>query len=149
MKPSFTLIELLIYMGLFAVFITVLTNVFLSVLDSQLQSEATSAVQIDARYLLSRLVYDIHRASAVVTPAGNGQTSTSLGLTIGGSNSTYALSGNFLDLGPDQLNSYATVVSPFSVTRLGNASGKATLQISFTVSDQSETKNYQTTVDLR
>ena len=146
MKHGFTLVELLIYMGLMAAFLTVLTSIFLSALDVQTQSEATSSVEDDGRYILSRLVYDIHRASSVTVPASNGQTANSLSLNVG----TYTLSGGKLQInGSDNLNSYATTLSSFSVTRLGNSGGKPTLTISFSLKDNSETKTYQTTVSMR
>ena len=143
---AFTLVEILIYMGIMAIFLTVLTNIFLTVLDVQLQSEATSNVQIDARYILSRLVYDIHRAGSISTPASAGQTANTLVTNV----ASYAsASGNLQINGIDNLNSFATNLTNFSVTRLGNPSGKHTLTINFTLIDQTETKDYQISVGLR
>jgi len=68
MKRGFTLIEILIYMGLMAALIIVLTNVFVTVLETQLESSSTSVVEIDGRYLLSRLIYDIHHQPPPAKP---------------------------------------------------------------------------------
>lgn len=149
MKKAFTLIELLIYMGIMSVFVTVLTGIFISILEVQTQAETTSAVQMDARYLVSRLVYDIHRSQAVVTPSANGESGNTLTLTTDSSNLTYIQSDSDLLLGSDQLNSDSSSVSNFTVTRLGNPTGQPTLQISFDVSSQSEIKSYQFTASLR
>ena len=146
MKKAFTIVELIIYMGIMAVLLTVITSIFLSVLDVQLQSEATTSVQSDGRYILSRLVYDIHRAANITTPASAGQTATSLVTDV----ASYASVGdNLLINGTDNLNSYATKLANFSVTRLGNPSGSHTLTVSFTLTDQTETKDYQISVGLR
>ena len=145
-QKAFTLVELIIYMGIMAIFLTVLTSIFLSVLDVQLQSEATSAVQTDSRYILSRLVYDIHRASSITIPAASGQTANSLVLDV----ASFASVGENLQInGTDNLNSFATSLTNFSVTRLGNPSGKHTLTINFTLTDRSEIKDYQISVGLR
>ncbi len=152
-KSGFTIVELILYMGLFSIFITVLTSIFISILDVQTKSESTSSVQQDSRFLFSRMIYDIHRASTINTPASAGQTSQSLTLVIGGSTYTYALTGEALTLTVDgvteSLSGYATQVSGFSVTRIGNPTGKHTLSLNMTVTDQTESKSYQITVGLR
>lgn len=150
MKRGFTLIELLIYFGLMAILITVLTNIFLSVLEAQLESASVSVVEIDGRYVLSRLIYDIHRSIDIVAPA-IGQTSiTGLTLNIGGISHTYTLTDGALYLdGSARLTSIDTAISDLSFTRIGNGIDNDTLQISFTVTSLAQSQNYQTTVSLR
>lgn len=145
MKKAFTIVELIIYMGLLSILLVIITNIFLSVLDMQTESESTSIVQIDARYILSRLSYDIHRASAVSTDGG------SLVLTVDGSPFTYAISNGILTLSGTQLTSYPTQISNFSVVRLGNLgiNAKPSIKISFTLSDQAESQSYQSTIGIR
>lgn len=144
--PGFTLVEILIYMGIMAVFVTVLTNIFLSVLETQVESSATSLVEVDGRYVLSRLIYDIHQAAGITTPASPGQSSSSLVLN---SHSFDVSNGALLIDGTDNLTGVDTTVSNFSVTRLGNGLGNDTLQISFDLTSGAESRNYQTTVSLR
>src|SRR3989344_6301854 len=67
-QKGFTLIELIIYMGLLVILLSVLTSIFMSSLDVQLESQANSAVEQDGSYILSRLAYDIHRAEAISIP---------------------------------------------------------------------------------
>ncbi len=160
MKRAFTLIEMLIYMGIMSAFIVVLTNIFVSVLDVQLQSQAVSSVEQDGRFILSRLSHDIRRAQSITTPASAGSSAQSLVLVIGGSTYTYSDSSGSLTLnsplGLGSLTSFDTTVSGFTVTRIGNTSGKHSLQINFTLTsvtvsnaDRPEIKSFQTTVGLR
>lgn len=146
MKRAFTLVEILIYMGIMAVFVTVLTNIFLSVLEIQIESSSTSLVEIDGRYILSRLIYDIHQAAGITTPSSPGQTTSSLVLNT---HSFTVSNGALLIDSTDNLTNIDTTISNFSVTRLGNALDNDTLQISFDLAHGAEARSYQTTVSLR
>ena len=152
-RASFTLVELMVYMGILSVFLVILSNIFLTVLDVQFQTDITSSLEQDGRFILSRAIYDVHRATAVTTPASAGQTSQSLVLTIGGQTYTYASSSGNLNLttssGTQPLNSFATKLSNITVTNLGNASAKATITLNFTLTDGTVSKSYQTTISLR
>ena len=158
-KRGFTVIELLIYMALLTGFLLILTRVFSSTLDIQLDSEANSSIQQDSRYILSRLTYDIQRAQAVTTPAAIGGSGSTLALTISGVTNTYTLSGNNLTLTnaspAAQLNSQNSSVSAVLFKRIGNAGGKDTVQLSFTLTSVvkrlqgSDVKSFQTTVGRR
>lgn len=140
MKRAFSLIELLLYMALLGLFLIVLTNMLVTALDSQAESTATSLVDIDSRFILARLAYDVSHASGITIPAAAGQTATSLGLSSG----TYAMSGANLVFSGIQVNSYDSQISNFSVTRIGN-----TLQVSFTVTSGNLSHAYTTTLGLR
>lgn len=159
-SKGFTLVELLIYIGLLGIMLVVLTQVFTSALDVQTETEAASFVDLDSRFIINRLTYDIHRAQSITTPAALGATNSTLQLVIGGTNSTYALNGGNLEItdsvGTDRLNSVGSTISAFTVKRLGNTNGKNSLQISFTITSttvknggQPETKNISTTIGIR
>jgi len=49
MKKAFTFIEILIYMGLVSVFLVVLANMFITLLDTQLETTGSSAVDQDGQ----------------------------------------------------------------------------------------------------
>lgn len=153
MKRGFTIVELLIYMVIMSTLLTVLGGVLITTLDVQTESQSTSVVEADGRFLLARLSYDLHRASNLTSPAAAGQIATSLGLTIGGQTSTYAVSNSVLQLttpsGSSPLTSPDVAVTNFSVTRLGNPGGIPTVQVNLTISHGQETRNYQTTGGLR
>ena len=161
-RTGFTLIELLIYMGILSILLAALSQIFGSIIDSQLESEATSSVQQDGRFIFSRLAYDINRAqdsAGIIQPASLGATSTALQLNIDGVSYTYSLNGGNLELAEgavtNALNSSETTVSNLSFTRLGNSGGKNTVQIEYTVTSKIiqpkglETKDFQTTIGIR
>lgn len=158
-KNGFTLIELVLFMGIVTILLVVLTQIFGSVLDVQKESAAFSSVQQDGTVILNRLMYDITRADSVITPSSLGQKTTNLQFSAGGINYTYAiLNGNLVltdNIGTDQLNSYDSTVSNVSFLRLGNVGGKNTIQIAFTLTSRVqqakgvEVRNFQTTIGLR
>lgn len=156
---GFTLVELLIVMGLMSGLMIILTDVAVSSLDVQNESSATASVTQDGRYMLARLSYDIQRASSVTTPASLGASSPSLVLVVSGVTHTYTLNGTDLQLtnslGTNNLNSSESTISGFTVQRLGNVGGKDTIKLSFTVTskgrdDQGQrTQAFTTTVGRR
>lgn len=159
-KKGFTIVELLLYMSLLAILLVVLTTLFAQILDTRLESEADSSVSSDGQFILSRFAYDIGRADALLIPALLGEQTNVLQLTISGVNYKYDVSSGNLMLtdavGPGKLNSIDTHMSDVTFTRLGNPSGKNTIQIQFTLtsnvlrtSGRSDVENFQTTIGLR
>ncbi len=67
-QTGFTLVELLIYMGLLTIMVLIFTDIFTSIIDNQLGSENTSNVADDGRYIYSRFIYDVNRADSIVSP---------------------------------------------------------------------------------
>lgn len=156
---GFTLVELLIFFGLTSIFLTVLTDLFVAIFDVKRESEATSAVDQDGRFIIERLIYDVSRSSVITTPATFGGTASSLVMTIGGSAYTYGLSGSTLNLtnnsGVMRVNSSQTTVSNLAFVRIGDEVGNETIRASFTLSSVlarnsgSEVRNFQTTIGRR
>lgn len=162
-QNGFTIIEFLIYIGIFSILITLLTNVFFSILDSQEESEATSAVDENGRYILGRFIYDISRAQSILTPTTIGTQNNSLQLQINNINYRYSLdTGGNLQItdttdaiGPDNLNGYDATISALSFQRIGKSNGDNTVLVSFTVNSRtqlekgSDTRTFQTTIGTR
>jgi prepilin-type N-terminal cleavage/methylation domain-containing protein len=158
-SKGFTLIELSIYMGILAILLLVLTNFFMSALDLQLGSQATSAVEQDSRFILNRLSYDITNADSLTTPANPGNQTNSLTIVKNGTNYTYALNETNLTLtdgsGTNALNSPGSLISNLTFQRIGYTGGKPTVQIKFTITSLAknktgqESENFQTTISLR
>lgn len=156
---GFTLIELLIYMGILSIFIVVLAQIFTLILDNQISSQTTSSVASDGRYIYTRLIYDINRSQGITLPENLGDTSTSLKASIDGTTYTYALTSGNLTISDatssSSLNSVDTSVSGLSFKRIGNASGKHTFRILFTVASRTslhgvtDSESFQTTAGLR
>lgn len=164
-RQGFTIVELLIYMGILSIVLVVLTQIFTTIVDFQLQSQSVSSVQQDGRFIMSRLQYDINRAQTIVNPA-LGTQSTQLTITINGTNYQYSLSaspGNMQlnDGATDILNSYDTNVSNLTFTHFGNATSvqipnpKNAIKVSFTITSKIqsngnfETKNFESTIGIR
>jgi len=158
-QAGFTLVEAMVVMGLLAIFMTVLTSLFVRAIDVQSKSEAYASTVSDARFIMARLDYDIARASNVTTPASLGSSSASLVMTISGTTYTYALSSGNLQLtdagGADRLNSSGTTVSALTFQRLGNSGGKESIRYSFTVTSTAhhvsgnDVRTYTSTTERR
>jgi type II secretory pathway pseudopilin PulG len=138
-KNGFTLVELLIYMGILAVMIYVLADVLSTILTAQTSTQSNAQVAQDGRYIYSRLTYDINRAQSVSLPSNLGDSSDNLNLVINATNYSFAVatpSGNLEvtdGTGTYTLNGPDTEISNLRFVRIGNVSGKHTFQINFTI----------------
>lgn len=140
-QRGFSLIELMLYMGLTSVLIALMSQVFLATLNVRIESANTSGVQRDGRFIIARLGHDIRKADAILSPdIGVASSSMTLIITEGGSPQAYryAWDGQNVTVATVdesvQLNSNDSVVTYFSLTRRGNSAtvedGKDTLSVS-------------------
>lgn len=145
-RSGFTLVEMLIYMGLFVILLGVFIQLFSSLISTQLNSQGSSGVSEDTKYILSRLAYDIGRSQNIISPL-QGVSSSSVELVINGSIYTYASSSGNLILsnnsGNSQLNGSDTTVSNLSFTPVGSSSGKYTIKINLTLTSLEKNHNNQ------
>lgn len=158
-NKGFTLVELLVYMGLLVILIVIFTDIFTSIIDNQLSSRNTSNVADDGRYIYSRFIYDVGRAQSITEPASYGSTSARLGLVIDGQNYLYSLQNNNLEVtspnGTFALNSYGSSISGLLFTKIGTTSAKSTVRINYTATGIITThgildqQSFQTTAGLR
>lgn len=132
-KNGFTLLELLIFMGIFSVILVSLTTLFSTIVSQQFENQSFSAAESDKTYILSKLAYDFSEAESVVAPTSNGETSQTLTIMVDGVNNTYSVEdGNLvLNISGESyvLNSSRTKISSISFKRLGEISGKPTIKI--------------------
>lgn len=159
-QSGFTLVEVILYIALTTSFMGILTKVFLDTLDVKKDTQSTSAVEQDARFLISRMMYDVVRADSVLAPSLLGEVSDTLVFVSSGTTYTYLVNGQgvlginesgvFGELtGPD------TIITNISFTRLGNAGGIHSFQVVFdiesTIQETSgvEQRSFQTTLGLR
>lgn len=162
-QTGFTLTELVLYMGLLIILITILSQVFSSILDVQLDSKSTSSVEMDSKYIIQKLIYDMNKMQTnppvndnIATPSAPGQINDTLNFTVNSINYIYSLNnGNFLltnDQGANNLNSVDTAVSALQFTRIGAGTNNDTIKVNFTLTSKikkngiAETRNYQTTI---
>jgi len=164
---GFTLVEIILYMTLVSIFILTLTDIFTAILDVKTESEATSSVEQDGRFILARMAYDIHGIPAnwtVNPPNALGDTSNSLRWILTSPccfSATYSLNNGNLQLaypagfGTYNLNSSETTVSNLSFTKRGNTGGKETITAQFTITSKTqrpqgpETRTFNTTIERR
>lgn len=159
-----TLIELVLYMGIFSTLLMVLVELFGSIVSVNLESQANAAVSQDGRYLLNEMSYTIRQTKSISQPAGYGSANAGSTLqftTTNGKTYTYSLSGQNLMINDgtsaEQLNSVGTTVSNLSFTRLktSGTSGEDTVTVSFTLTSTTreqkgyQQKSFQTTVGRR
>lgn len=140
-QAGVTLVELIIYMGIFMGFMTLLSGLFVSILNVQQESMETARMEQDVQYLFARLQYDVSRASELVLPANNGDTGTVLILaTDTGVISYYAVDGQLLisvDGGPESsLSSSGNSITQFELQRLGNLDGIPSVRIEMDIESQ-------------
>src|SRR5579859_4809889 len=71
-QKGVTLIELIIYMGIFSTLLMVLVQLFGSIVNVSLESQSNSSVSQDSRFILSRMSYDIRLAdpTSFTQPSG-------------------------------------------------------------------------------
>lgn len=145
-KSGFTLAELLIYMGIFSIILVILTEMLFSIFQAKLDSEATSSVEQDSRFIVQRLIYDVHRAqSASVTNSNH-----TLTLKINNINYIYTTTGQDFTVNTDKLNSFDTSISNLNFQHLGNSINiGGTLISKVTKSSGPEIRNISTTINLR
>lgn len=139
-----TLIELLIYIGLLAIFLSVLTSLFGTAVEIFISTQSTSGIAIDSTYLLSKMKYDIQRAESISNPVVQGGSGSTLSLVIDGGTYSYSVdvNGNLVYSNPSGtffLNSYLARISSLNFTKLGNPGGiEETLKIDMILSSRVE-----------
>jgi prepilin-type N-terminal cleavage/methylation domain-containing protein len=157
---GFTLIELLVYIALTSILIAIMSQVFLATVAIRLESQNTTSVQQDARYMLSRISYDIRRATAINAPVlGQQASSASMLIRENGADMVYSYSLSGADLiltvgtQSAQLNSDGSRVTSLSISRIGNSAtipgANDTLSIMLTLSDRGETQISSQTLQVR
>lgn len=151
-QAGITLIELLIYMGLFSGFMVLLSGLFVSILDVQRESVETARIEEDSQYLFSKLEYDISRAEGVITPAANGASSQTLTLTTPeGYQISYSLENNQLKIASgssvQNLTHPEVMVTNLNFYRLGS-DGKPTITTDITLQSSYPEQTNPETRDL-
>ncbi len=160
---GFTLVELLLYMGIFSILLVALFQLFTSIIDTQSQSQSSSSVFLDGQYIIKRFEYDMQRTNSIIIPSSLSTPETTARLSVENTTYTYSLVSGNLTLTNDvasttgQLNSADTVVSDLNFIRLSDSQGKGidTLTISFRLTSsvvtrgESNSENFKTTIGIR
>lgn len=133
-----TLVELLIYIGLFMGFMVLLSGLFVSILQVRQESIETARIEQDSQYLYQRLHHDLNQSLNVIEPAENGAVSSSLVLETTEGEITYFLENNQLMIASELVEAQALSSSEVEVTqlsflRLGNDEGLPTITAKLTL----------------
>ncbi len=153
-QAGFSILELLIYMGVSAFLLGSLTQIFVLISRLRLDTQASSELQQDGMFLLSRMSYDLARSGTITTPALGSQ-----GAILQTDMIKYSLDANnhiqITDLsGSDMISGYDTTVSGLNFLHLKSGS-KDNVQVSFTLTSKvvkaggSQTKQFITTIGTR
>ena len=125
MRRAFTLIELLIYMGISAIFLVVISNVLYVLLSAHVESQNSNSLELDSRFIAIRSEYDA--ANLVASP------------------SNYSLIGSDLYFSGTKLNSFDTQVTQFTAQKVS----VKTVKINFTLVSGEDSRSYETVVGTR
>lgn len=156
---GFTLVELLVYMGLMSIFLLVLLDIFSVTLNTKLSSQSTASIAADSRYVLSKLSYDINNADSVTDPI-LGESTSRLQIVNSGITETYSLSsGNLVKtIGgvSSRLNGLDTSFDSITFKNIGNFGGKPTIQVAYKIKsnitlqgNRIQTQEINTTIGTR
>lgn len=126
------MVEMLMVMGIMSILVVILSQVFGSILTMKLRSQATTAVAQDSRYVITRLAYDVSRASDITSASGG-----TLNLSISGVSHLYSLQGTTLMVSVggaanQALTGVGTKINALSFTRT-DLSGHKAFQISLNI----------------
>jgi len=137
-----SLIELIIYFALLGIVLIIAVDIMLRTGEFSLEASTKNDLQDDARYVINRLTYDIHRAENVVIPVNLGDSEPLLRLTINGNDYIYRQRSQTLDLQRQQVgvpdwiyltSNLVTAPVDMTFTRVGNTGGNPTIKITFTL----------------
>ncbi len=141
-RSGFTLVELLLYMGLFSALMMVILEIFITTLEVESRAWSDSVVSQDGQYILARLTYDIRRADQILEPVDFGSPAQTLRLDVDGAEVSYQLTGEELTItdstGTYQLHSPATNIANLSFTKLGDAQELITVETDFEIKSPDE-----------
>ena len=145
-------------MGIFSILIFVLTDIFIGTLNEKNKSEATSTLSQDAKFIISKLQYDIRNANSILSPE-LGLSDSNLTIVLYGQALTYSSQSGNLVLNDGtanyNLNSAESKISYLNFERIGNPNGKNSIHINIRLESLKKVINIpqiinlETTVGLR
>jgi hypothetical protein len=148
MRRAFTLVELIIYMGIFAVMLVVLAQIFEATLNLFVESTTNSSISRETSYLASRMTYDIRRATDIQLPVTTGETGSVLQLLIDGETFVYQINEGRMTLTENGVTEEVTgndvEAQSFVVTKSSDG-----VQVGWTLVSGESTQSYLTSVTPR
>lgn len=151
-NSGFTLIEIILYVGIIAIIFAAIMSFALTVINNGSKSAVQQEVYSNARFISEKIKYEIRRASGITNVSANSITLTNL--APDSSTVIDLVSGkvqiNKNDSGAINLNSDGTTISDLSFTNNTFVDNK-TKNISFTltVTANGVRQEYQSSISLR
>lgn len=138
-RAGFTLIELIIFVGIFAVAMGAFMSVFTDVSGVAIRQSSTAEVQSQSQFLLQTIQYYVERSSLVEMDADSTSNTLRLRMSAASEDPTIiSLSGNAVQIqigsaGPQTITSNKVEVSDLAFTKRSNPGGKDSVAVSFSV----------------
>ncbi len=140
LNEGFTLIEILIYIGLVSVFLIICTSFAWTVINSKIKNQAILEVQQNARFTIERMIQEIHAAEDIniaqsdfninlALPENNGKKLSLKMGDVGVDPTEFDVASNILQIkqgtnGPYALTSSNVRVTDLTFTNLSTSSSK-------------------------
>ncbi len=135
-EKGLTIIETLLYMGLFAILLTVFTQVFVSMLETQLASESFSYISGDSKFIEQKITNLLRESDSIVSPTVGNSSGT---LQVVANSITYTVSISDTNLvlndgtGSYNINSENTTIDSFTATNSGDEILEVGIQVTSNV----------------
>lgn len=148
-RPAFTLVELLVYIGITAIVLVVFTNFAVTVTQNSARSKIIQELQQNARLSLDRLTQEVRGAQSVDSSTDYVGNLGTLVLNTTSGNRTFAVNAkNQLTLNTEPLTSLKVKVDKFKLDKDNTvpSTTKLTLTLSDTLSTPSQTISLTTSL---
>jgi len=125
---GFSLLELIIYIAIVSVLSLGVSSAFLSFNRGRGQVAVRSEVNTNLRFAIEKITQDLHAGNAVTTPGSAGLATSTLSVTVSGTNVTYCVLGGQLrrqaggacTISSEVITSPVVTVSTTTFTRIEN-----------------------------
>ncbi len=143
-KRGFTLIETIIYMGIFSTLLIVLSTLFSTIVDQQFNNKTASFLDSDYSFITSRLMYEAQNSSGILTPNEIGDESQLVTFETPFGEKIIRTRNNNLELVSlgtvEILNSQNTTIQDVRFKRLGNLNGRQAVEFKAEISSKLPSK---------
>lgn len=161
---AFTLVEMLLYLGLSAIILVVVSSFLAVVLTARAKSQTVNEVETQASFVMRYITQAIRNADTIITPTtGNAGAAVTLGMVQAPIHpTTFSLTGSALSVtegtgSPVALTNSRVVVSGLSFANVSRSGTPGIIRVQFTLShvnadtrqEYAFTKNYYGSASLR
>jgi type II secretory pathway pseudopilin PulG len=143
-----TLVELILYIGLLSIILSIMVQFLGSIYSVRIKSEETTSLVQDTRFINSKLKDLIGNAGDIQLPSNNGQTLNTI--TLGNSTQLYLNNGNLvhnINGNEIKLNSNNTTLNNISFTRI-ETSQNIIININYEIQSEIINKGENKTKDI-